>query len=314
MLIKNSNLRRKLAQGKFLIISGIIAIILIVLLIQLLNNMAKNSIVITNTIEPKNVYRPQETVISGSEVTQEKQEQNSKIIDEFITYCNSKQIEKAYALLTEECKEEVFANKIEYFEQNYINKIFTNEKIYNIQSWINGTNVTYKIRILNDIMATGKKEDAFEDYYTIVKKDGQNYLNINSYIGRKNINKETTDKNITIHVLTKDIYKDYESYKIRVKNNTDKMILLDSKENPKSIYLTNGTQTYSGFTHENNRQDFEIRSGFYKDIKIKFNKIYSNSIQLQTMFFSDVIINFEEYQQTQDKQAYTNRVTLKAQI
>ena len=50
-----------------------------------------------------------ESVLSQQKIS--KTQQNSlKVIDEFFSYCNKQDFEKAYSLLTEECKEQLYPN------------------------------------------------------------------------------------------------------------------------------------------------------------------------------------------------------------
>ena len=102
-----------------------------------------------------------------------------KIIDNFVTYCNNGEIEEAYNLLSEECKEELFPD-LETFKNNYHSKIFTDYKMYNLMAWINSDNCfTYKVEITEDILTTGGASELnIEDYYTIVKNNNEYKLNI----------------------------------------------------------------------------------------------------------------------------------------
>ena len=186
MIIKNSNLRTILAENRYKILAIIIAIILILCVIRLLNEMAKNANRKTeNTvnIETSTTYKPQETILQGENVPDFQQEKNDNVMENFIKYCNKKEIQKAYNLLTDECKEILFNSDIQNFEKDYINKIFTTEKSYTMKSWIKTSNsYTYKVKIMEDMLSTGKVNEAVEDYYTIVNKNGENKLNINSYV------------------------------------------------------------------------------------------------------------------------------------
>ncbi len=219
MIIRNSNLRQNLFENRYKILAVIVAIILILCVICALNEMAKQSAnqeKQANTISTSS-YKPQETAVLGENVSQSIQEENTKIMDEFISLCNKKQIEKAYALLTDECKKEIFNSKLQNFEKDFIEKIFNGTKTYSMQSWINSKNPTYKVRILNDVMSTGKIGEVIEDYYTIVNEKGEYKLSINSYIGKEYINKQTTKDNITIEIISKDIYMDYEIYNMEIR-------------------------------------------------------------------------------------------------
>lgn len=297
MIIKNSNLRSNLFSNRYKILGIIVAIILVLCIIQALNNMAKEKLqtqTVGNTTS-QSTYKPQETVISGDNVVDEQQEINTDVMDQFIKYCNAKEVEKAYSLLTDECKEAIYDSNIDNFRKNYIEKIYTSNKTYSMQSWIKDTSsVTYKVRIIDDILSTGKVGDVIEDYYTIVRQDGSYKLNINSYIGRTAINKQATQNNITINVISKDTYMNYETYNIKVENDTNNTILLDSKQSDKSVYVT-GTNdvTYRAFMYEIDDSYLTIKPKIYTNITVKFNKMYNTSIKAKSITFSDIINNVE---------------------
>lgn len=318
MIIKNSNLRRSMVDNRYKILVIIIGAILIFAVIQLFNNMAKNSSTnSTNVTINKNTYQPTDTVIYGGDIPEKEQEINNNVIDTFIGYCNNKEIEKAYNLLTVECKSLVYP-KIEYFENNFINKIFNTKKIYNLQSWITyrGSD-TYKVKILEDILSTGKliEEETIEDYYTIVNQNGEYKLNINSYIGRKNINKEQETDSLKISVISKDVYMNYEIYNIQVQNKTNNTIFLDSKQDTKSVYLTgSGTNTFRAFIYELGDATLTLNARQTKYISIKFNKVYNPNVEVGKMVFSNIINNYDEYKQTTNKQEYKNITKMEIEL
>lgn len=311
MIIKNSNLRTVLSENRYKILGVIIAIILVLCVIRFLNEMAKQSNEETvknnqNTIKQSSTYKPEQTVIQGENISSSQQEKNDNVMDNFIQYCNKKEVEKAYNLLTDECKEVIFDSKIQNFEQDYINKIFNTQKTYSMQSWIQASgSYTYKIKIMEDILSTGKTGDYIEDYYTIVNKNGEYKLNINSYVGRRDINKSAEKDNISITVNTKDIYMDYEIYNIKVQNSSDKTIILDSKRNEKTAYITgSNSTTYSAFMYEVNDFYLNIKPRIYRNINIRFNKIYNAKIKSETMSFTDIISDAENYNKLQNKRDY----------
>lgn len=318
MIIKNSNLRRSISKNRYKILAIIVAIILVLCLIQILNEFAKveNKKQNENTISIQtNIYKPQETAVLGSNVKEEKQEQNTKVMDEFITYCNSKEIEKAYNLLTDECKKEKFSNNIENFKKDYVEKIFTTNKTYNMQAWINGENPTYKVRILNDVIATGSTGEVVEDYVTIVRENNDYKINLNSYIDSKtNINKQTKQGDIVAIFLGKETNMNYEIYNIKIENNTENTILLDTKTKQKSVYATgsNGA-TYTAFMYEIEDTFLTIKPRIHKTISIKINKIYSPNIQVNKLTFTDVVMNQDEYNNTQNKKDY-KRATIEINV
>lgn len=318
MIIKNSNLRQNLFRNRYKILGIIVAIILVLLLIRTLNEFAKQANQkekSKNIVEEVSSYKPQQTVISGENVSNTKQEENTKIMDEFIDLCNKREIEKAYNLLTDECKEEMFDSSIQKFKKDYIEKIFTVDRTYNMQSWINGENQTYKVKILEDAMSTGKTGEIIEEYYTIVKKDGKSKLNINSYVEKKKVNKKITKDNITIEILERNIFMEYEIYKIKVQNNTDNTILLDTKEKEKSAYITgSNSATYSAFMYEIDEIYLTIQPQIYREIDVKFNKIYNPSIKTRQITFTDIVPNLEEYDSLKNKSEYKSKMSITIEL
>lgn len=320
MIIKNSNLRIFLHENKYKILAIIIAIVLIFGAIKLLNAFAKKSLEQKTQINENKVnstspiYTPQETIISGSNISEEKQKTNKQVMENFISYCNNKEIEKAYSLLTDECKEMVFYSDINNFANNYINRIYTTPKTYSMQSWVTGIGYTYKVKILDDILSTGKvnESNVIEDYYTIVEQDdGELKLNISGYIGRKNINKQSTNSNITIVAESKDVYKDYEIYNFKVQNATQNAVMLDSKEATDTVYLKNTNESkFIGYVYEVEDSRLVVNAGYTKTIKIRFNKVVSNKIEIKSVSFDDIITNYDNYKSTLNKKEYIDRLKI----
>ncbi len=190
-----------------------------------------------------------QSVITGEKIGKDQLETATKTIDNFISYCNNQELEKAYDLLTEECKTQIYST-LEIFKQAYYDNVFNGEKkTCTVENW---TGDTYKIRIISDLLATGKKaEDTRQDYVTIKKVNGEEKLNINSYVGQKEIQQTTEKDNIIMEVLNKNTYMQYEEYTIKVTNNKESDIILDTRTEAKTLYLQdkNGMK-YSSYSHE----------------------------------------------------------------
>lgn len=311
MIINNSNLRKDMFQNRYKILAIIVAIILVLCLIQVLNAFAKssgkNKNINTNSSTTSS-YKPQETTLLGEDVQSDIQEEITKVMDEFIKYCNSKEIKKAYNLLTDECKEEKFSNDIENFKKDYVEKIFTTAKTYNMQSWINGRNPTYKVRILNDVLSTGDTKEVVEDYVTIIKENNDYKISLNSYIGSQNINTKNKQDDVLITALSKQANMDYEIYKIKIENKTKNTILIDTKTKQKSVYATGSNNvTYTAFMYEIEDTLLTVEPGISRTISLKINKIYSPNIGVEKLTFTDIIMNLEEYNNTQNKNEYPRK-------
>ena len=178
------------------------------------------------------------------------QKNQIEVIDDFVQYCNENNLQSAYDLLTNDCKEEMYPT-LEIFQESYYNQIFNNEtKNISVENWINNI---YKVKINEDFLSTGtySKENTIQDYITVVQENDEYKLNINSFIGTKEINKSKESNGIQIEVLEEKQYMDYQVFKMRIKNNSENNICLDDGKDIKAMYIEddNGLK-YSENTHE----------------------------------------------------------------
>lgn len=283
----------------------IIIIVLVVafcfLIIQVLNQMAKEQIKENNNknkIVSKEENLPSTSIITGEKVKETTTQTNVGIIESFVENCNSNDIEKAYSLLTDGCKEVLFPTK-ESFINNYYNIIFKEQKTIKIENYKNSSNTnTYQVTFYGDVLSTGNvaTSDKYTDYIT-VEKDSEK-LNINSLVTTTKLESEKEVNGIKISVKRKEIYKDYEKFQIKVENNTDKTVLLDTRKSSKTIYAV-GTDSikYSANTNEIGSSLFEIQKYVAKTYEIKFNKRYDSSIRSKKIIFSDIIEDYDKYKQ-----------------
>lgn len=301
-MFRTSRIMRYINQNKRQILFVIGAVVGLIIVIQLLNSFAKIQLNNGETTQEvssqgKKIYNPNKTILANTTVGETQAKENSKIIKEFVSYCNIQEIQKAYDLLTDECKEVLYPT-LEKFNQNYCQKVFNGQKTYNIQSWMTkGKNYTYKVRFLEDILATGKYNiEALEDYITIVNNGNIIKININSYIAREKINKEKESQNLKISVIHRDVYKSYEEYKIKVTNNSNEDILLDSLETVDGIKLIKkeGKVTYQALTNEITEYDLEVPSKNTKIVKIRFSRDYNPAREVDSIQFSNIIMNKED--------------------
>ena len=89
-----------------------------------------------------NVYKPTETIIKGSDVSKEQFEKDSNIVNTFLDFCNNGQIESAYNLISDECKNEKYPT-IQDFQDYYYNYIFDRKRECNLQSWISFIKINF---------------------------------------------------------------------------------------------------------------------------------------------------------------------------
>ena len=306
------NLIRFFNQNRRKIIIIILFIVFLLGIIQLLNYFAKKENNTNNTknesisenLITKNEVVSQKSAISGTNISTKSLKKDTDFIGKFIEYCNSKNIEGAYSLLTDECKEVMFPS-IEDFNRVYYAHIFNNQtRSYTVENWISST---YKIEYSNDILSTGKIDNdiGLLDYMTVVKSDETYKLNINNYIGRSMPNKITEIRDIAVTINSIDSYMDYEIYNLSVENKSNNTILLDTNDSTKSVYLedTDGVKHYF-YNNEVIQNRLKVQSKMKNTIEIKFMNPYTSGRTIKKLVFSNLVLNYDEYKQMEDKAQY----------
>lgn len=293
-LIRYYNQNRKKIWGILIIIFSAFILLQLVNYIYKINNGNK-SIAVNNTKSEINtnttVLTTNKSVVTGESVSSEQLQSDTVIIDNFLYYCNNKELQKAYDLLTDECKKQMY-NTLEVFKQAYYDDVFEGKnKTTTVENWINNT---YKVKITDDILATGRSSNGYskQDYITVVKVDDEYKLNINNYVGYMQINKTTNQDDISMKVVSKNTYMEYEEYTINVTNNTNGSILLDSKTDVNSLYLQDSKKVkYSFYGHELTEPMLTIASGQTKVVTIKFYSSYVSTKTIKYVIFSDLSLN-----------------------
>ena len=286
-------------QNKRIIWGVILIFAIAIALIQVLNNYYKNNAndessstnISTTTYDTKNY-----SIITEEEIDETTANQSNNLIEQFFSYCNNQETENAYNLLSSECKEELYPT-LDDFVNKYYNTIFTEKKSYDYNLWIttNSAN-TYRVEIMNDLLATGKREDMpIEEYYTIVNENGNYGLSINGFVGKEDINISKEQNGINVEIVSKKMYIEYETYEIKVENNNNYNIIFNTKENTDSIYLEDENEVkYVAFLNEIPDNEFEILAGLSKTIEIRFNRSYKPTISIEKVVFSDIEIPNKE--------------------
>ncbi len=279
----------------------IIAVIFIIVIIQTLNNMVKkeaqtsNTQGVTNTQTNEVDYASQSNPVTGGDAVPDTYQQDyGTLIDHFFTYCKNHEPEKAYGLLTQDCKDILYPT-LEIFKEQYYAPKFTKEKTYTFQSWATSSGVMiYFVKIYDNMLATGKgnSQKYIEEYVSVMKENDTYKLNVSGFIGKQKKETEASENNITITIKSSEIYMDYEIAYVTVKNDNPYDIVLDSRNDTDTIYLenTNGV-AFEAMLFENQDSDFAIGANQEKQLKIKFSNPYQSGTRTARYVFSDIIVD-----------------------
>lgn len=299
----------------------ILAIIFILVIIQLLNSFARQQRIERQEREfqeeetTSNIVsydKESKTIMSEDEVSSVYKYDFGQLIDEFYTYCINNKPEQAYELLSTNMKN-IKYQSIEIFKDLYYNSRFEGNKQYSFQSWSQSNDIyIYQVKIFDNMLSTGKSSEQGykEDFVTIVPERDKYKLNIDGYIGRKEIYKDASNDIVQISAEISDIYMDYEIYTFNVINNTDEKIILDTRNNTKTTFLVDNLENnFYSFLYENKKSDLILEPRETKTIEIKFNDSYRDNIEIKEINFKD-IVKYDEYIQNSDAEASTLKIEL----
>lgn len=314
-------IRRYYNQNKKVIwrITGFI--VFFILLIQLLNYFAKNknmnndmsgntsnNISFINNSNYTDLYVSSDKSVLSNEKMTSSNSSELETINKFFSYCNGGQIQNAYALLTDECKKQMYP-KIKNFQESYYKRIFNNGKAeISVENWIDNI---YKVKFGKDILSTGvyNKDDIRTDYITVEEiENSEKKLNINGYIKSVEINKTGNQyKGIEVKVQKKEVYMDYEIYTLEIKNNRDNSILMDNLVDINSMYLKDSNDIkYPAYTHELSQSQLLIGSNENRIIKIKYYDKYESQRNIKSLNFSKLILDYDSYINLKHKNLFNN--------
>lgn len=304
-------------QNKKKIWTIIVVVVVIIVIINLLNYLLKqrditnNKQINDNIIENINgkentnaIISDNKSLVDGTPISSNSLKTAKELINNFVSYCNNGEVEQAYELLTEECKEELYPT-LEIFKKNYWQGLFNKKKVAIIENWINST---YKVTIIEDMLATGNTTDTnkYIEYVTLVEKNKSYKLNINNYIGRTEINKTNEKNSIEIKVISKDTYMDYEIYNLQVNNKSEKNIILDTLQNSDTIYLQDEKEIkYKAYNYKLQANDITINQGTKKNIEITFSNGYTTGRKIEYLVFSKLISNYRNDVDINNQETYT---------
>lgn len=187
------------------------------------------------------------------EVPTEYKEPINNLIKNFMEYCNNKEYESGYNLLSSDFKKRYISSLSKF--KIYVDTVFKSKKIYNVQNYSNTNEIyVYSITIMDDILASGSTNgyDSIEDKFVITKENGEFKLALNGYCGSKEINVNSQDKYMEIRIVKKYIKYDKETYLIQFKNMTNNYIVLaDNTEKNEIILKTSSGSKQCDMTNAN---------------------------------------------------------------
>ena len=302
------NLRHFYYQNKENIWKVVLIIAFLLWIIYFINNSYNTEEKLNNvsSTQANNMYFDNENktyisdkaAISGSTISKTEVNKINNTINKFLQYCKNGNVQEAYNMISADCKENEY-KALEKFNEKYIKDKFGKESIYQIEKWINDT---YKISISEDPLATGQaNNNKIVEYITIVEENNQEKLNISSYIGTKQINKQAVQNEVKITAISKKTYMDYEIYNFTIENLSNNTIKINSLKKSGTMYLEDSDgNKYNAYGHEIIEDELEIKSKSKFNINIKYANTYSDKTNIEKIVFEDIILDYIKYKKSEN--------------
>jgi hypothetical protein len=267
---------------------------IIVIINYILQNMPKTEL-------PKTSYTPHTAVITSDEVPEKLREPIDNLIDKYMEYCNNKEYENAYNMLSQSCKDELYPTLDSYKE--YVDSVFDETKIYALQNYSNvDSTYIYEVRIMEDILKTGltgKTElEVYPEKIVMKEENGELKLSIRGFVGSQNVQNVYEDDYIKVSI--EKIVQNYETqvYTVKIANKT-----------ANTIVLQDGSETYE-IVLSLERENRKVRNLVYggvvlvanqsKTYQFEFTKFVDEDDTAQSLVFNAVRV-LEKYSGREDK-------------
>lgn len=237
---------------------------------------------------PSTTYEPHSPVMDETaEVPEAYKQPINNLIDNYVNYCNNKEYENAYNLLSSDFKSN-YCDNIEEFKK-YVDQLYKEKQIYNIQNFsnVNGAYV-YRLRLLNDILATGTTDgyEYKEEKVVIKEENGVLKLALNGYVGEENLGIVAEDEYMRIDIVKKQVAYTSETYTVEITNKTGNFIvLLDNTETDEIIMKVNGdSRGVNGLENGN----LVVLPNSKKTLTLPFDQYYDDGVNPSALIFNAI--------------------------
>lgn len=267
----------------------ILALIVWSILIAISNILANSKLEV-----PITTYTPFEPIVENGETMPSKwQKEIEDMLDKYINYCNNKEYEKAYEMISSGSKKAVYPT-LESF-QAYVDYVFSQKRLYAIQNYSNhdGTYI-YRVRIFENIMETGltfsENFQYFEEKFTFKEKDGSLLMGVKGYVGEEEVSGLYEDQYIKITIEGRSVSYDTETYDIKIQNKTEHIVVVSDSENSDTEIQLETEDEILNRVFEGKITKMYLLAKESKIYSIKFNKFYDLGKKSTGIIFNSIRI------------------------
>lgn len=246
-------------------------------------------------------YEPHTSVMDDTKkVPQKVSNQVEEMLDTYMKYVLEGNVESAYEMLSEECKENSFENKKDAFTTYILNK-GGGAKRYVIQDYSNkGNTYIYQVKYTDDFLATGLTNTtySFTEEKIVFKKQKDGTLNmaVGSFVDYEEIHNVAENQYLKVEVQAVQKYYSYEIYTVKITNRSDDTVVIADGQEESELFLTLESKDVRSAMNVTN---LVLKPGESTMQKMQFQKFYDNEDEAVSLTFGSVRV-MEQYSGTEN--------------
>lgn len=274
-------IRRFIKKNRKKVIFVVITVAIIIAINYILKNMPEEEI-------PKTTYEPNVAVMDESEVPKKWHSEIENRIKTFVDYCNNKEYQKAYDMISDDCKDAIYPVIGDFKE--YVDKRFQVKRIYSIQNFSNiSKQYIYDVNFMSDFMATGSTGTNYgyvQEKFVFTEDDNSLKFAIGGFVRTNILDAFVEDENLKIVTKKKNVYYDHETYTVDITNKTDYPIVLGDGTGEDEIAISINEQLREETNI--NAVNVVLQPNESRTFTFVFEKYCDDGYAPQAMYFTDV--------------------------
>ncbi len=225
------------------------------------------------------------------------------MLKEYIGYCNEGNYQKAFNMLSEDCRSYEFDNDVEKFMSHVLVKMPTPKK-YSIQNYSNTTYgnkkiYIYEVKYTDDLLATGLTNTTYaytSEKFTFYEDDNdQLQMNAGDYIYHSDIKSISENEYLKIDVVDKVVNYSIEQYEIKFTNRSNYTIVIADGVETDEVVLSLPAETRK----RSETGDIVLAPQEAITLNFTFPKFVDDGDVSQAIVFSSIRV-MEKYSGTED--------------
>lgn len=225
------------------------------------------------------------------------------MLKEYIGYCNEGNYQKAFNMLSEDCRSYEFDNDVEKFMSHVLVKMPTPKK-YSIQNYSNTTYgnkkiYIYEVKYTDDLLATGLTNTTYaytSEKFTFYEDDNdQLQMNAGDYIYHSDIKSISENEYLKIDVVDKVVNYSIEQYEIKFTNRSNYTIVIADGVETDEVVLSLPAETRK----RSETGDIVLSPQEAITLNFTFPKFVDDGDVSQAIVFSSIRV-MEKYSGTED--------------